>query len=277
MHTSAKNVIKNLTYNPRLAEWARRLRLADILKTCDYRLRAPRDRIVRHRVAGVEVALSVPNPTEFRNCEHGYGHESDFLEALAKRLQPGDVYYDIGSNVGLFVIPMSKLVGEGGRVFAFEPHPLNNQRLMENVNVNRLTNTRVFQLALSDRCGEAEMFGQRATATIISRAAAHHQSLPTATVQTIRGDDLRRTEDLPIPKAVKIDVEGSEFAVLTGLTKTLSSPECEFLCCEIHPPFLPAEISPDMVISLVRSLGFRVLKTEQRGMEIHLVAEKVVN
>lgn len=276
MRNLANSVIKNLTYNPRLITLAHRLGIAEILKSCDYRLRRPRDGVVRHLVAGVEVALSLPNPTEFRIFEQGYGHESDFLDALARKLQPGDVYYDVGSNIGQFLIPMSKVVGERGRAFGFEPHPLNHQRLAENIDLNRLTNAHVFQVALSDGAGEIEMFGQRGTATMVWRAAARHKAEVTAIVQTVRGDDLRLAEGLPIPKAVKIDVEGAEFAVLTGLRETLSSRDCELLCCEIHPPFLPVEVSPQMVLSLVGTFGFNLLGTQARGSEIHLVAEKAV-
>jgi hypothetical protein len=95
-----------------------------------------------------------------------------------------------------------------------------------------------------------------------------------ATIRVLRGDDLRAGSGLPLPKAVKIDVEGAEFEVLSGLKKTLSSPLCELLCLEIHPRLVPAEVSTEMVFSLVRSLGFNRADTRPRGSEIHLIAEK---
>jgi FkbM family methyltransferase len=268
------NAIRGLTNNPRLVEIARGLRLAGVLKRCEYQIRGPSDGIFRHPIAGVVVVFGAPDATEFRTIESCYADELDFVHALANELRPGGVFYDIGSNVGQFLIPMAKIVGERGQAVGFEPHPVNHQRLMRNVALNRLANVKVLQVALGDRNGPIEIYGTRGIATVVPRAAALNGSLSVATVQGLRGDDLRSDTGLPIPTAVKIDVEGAEFEVLGGLKKTLSSPLCELLCLEIHPQFLPAEVSTEMVFSLVRSLGFNRAEARPRGGEIHLIAGK---
>ena len=170
---------------------------------------------------------------------------------------------------------MAKIAGERGRVIGFEPLPGSYQLLIRNIALNGLTNATVFQLALGDRSGEIQIFGTRGAATIVPRAASRNKSSPAAIIRVTRGDDLRRTACLPVPKAVKVDVEGAEFGVLSGLKETPSSPACDLLCLEIHPRFIPAEVSPEMVLSLVRSLGFNRTEGRQRGSEIHLIAEKV--
>ena len=268
----ANEVIRSLTNHPRLVELARRLHLAGPLKSWEYRLRGPRDGLLRHQIAGVEVVFAAPDACEFRTLEDCYRDEMDFVQALAHSLRPGGVFYDIGSNAGQFLIPLAKIVGERGQVIGFEPHPENHQRLMRNVALNGLTNVKVFQVALGDCSGEVHVHGARGTATVALRAV--RRGLPVATTRAMRGDNLRADTGLPVPKAVKIDVEGAEFEVLSGLKKTLSSPLCELLCLEIHPRFLPAEVSTEMVFSLVRSLGFDRAETRPRGSEIHLIAEK---
>lgn len=269
------DVIRSVTCNQRLVNLARGLHLAGVLKRCEYRLRGPSDGLIRHAIGGLQVLFAAPDATEFRTLERCYEDELDFVEALAKRLRRGGVCYDIGSNVGQFLIPVAKVVGENGRVVGFEPHPGNYQRLMRNINLNRLTNATVFQLALGDHSGEIQVFGTRGIATIVPRAARQTKSSPAAVVPMIRGDDLRRMASLPLPQAVKVDVEGAEFGVLGGLKETLSSPACELLCLELHPPFIPADVSPEMVLSLVRSLGFNHAQSRPRGTEIHVIAEKV--
>jgi FkbM family methyltransferase len=268
------NAIRGLTNDPRLIEIARSLRLAGILKRCEYQIRGPSDGVFSHAIAGVVVVFGAPDATEFRTIESCYADELDFVHALANELRPGGVFYDIGSNVGQFLIPMAKIVGERGQAVGFEPHPVNYQRLMRNVALNGLANVKAFQVALGDRDGEVHIYGTRGTATVVPRAAILNGSLSVATVQGLRGDDLRMDAGLAIPKAVKVDVEGAEFGVLSGLKDTLSSPLCELLCLEVHPRFLPAEVSTEMVFSLVRSFGFNRAETRPRGSEIHLIADK---
>jgi FkbM family methyltransferase len=274
LQREAENPLQFLTYNPRLVSFARRLHVAAPLKSLEYWLRGPSGGVIHHKIAGLEVAFAAPDATEFRTLESCYSDETDFIEVLAKKLRFGGVFHDVGSNVGQFLIPVAKLVGEHGEVVGFEPHPANHERLLKNIALNRLTNVRVFQLALADCAGDTRMYGTRGTATVVARAAATHPSSRVSIVRAVCGDDLRAEERLPIPNAVKIDVEGAEFGVLSGLRQTLASPLCELLCLEIHPRFIPREVSTEMVLSLVRSFGFNRIDTRFRGTEIHLVAEK---
>ena len=266
--------IRTLTTNEALVGVARHLHLATPLKSLEYRLRGPSDGIIRHKIAGVEVSFAAPDATEFRTLESCYADEADFIEVLAEKLRPGGVFYDVGSNVGQFVIPMAKIAAQRGEVIGFEPHPANHRKLRENISINLLANARTFQLALADSGGEIQIYGTRGTATAVARAAAAQPSSEVATVPAKRGDDLRVEARLPVPTSVKIDVEGAEFGVLRGLTETLSHPRCELLCLEIHPGFIPPEITTEMILSLVRSFGFKHLKTQARQSELHLVAEK---
>jgi len=270
-----QEAIRSLTSQQALVKMARVFRIAGALKRWEYRLRGPSGGVVRHAVGGVEVVLAAPDATEFRTVEHCFAGEMDFVEALAKKLRTGGVYYDIGSNIGQFLILAAKVVGERGQAVGFEPHPVNHQRLLRNVALNGLTNVRVFQVALGDRNSEIQIYGARGLATVVPRAAAWHQTSPVATVQAMRGDTLRAHSGLPIPTAVKIHVEGAEFGVLSGLKETLSSPLCELLCLVIHPPLLPAEVSVEKVLSLVRSFGFNRAETRPCEIEMHVIAEKV--
>jgi hypothetical protein len=86
--------------------------------------------------------------------------------------------------------------------------------------------------------------------------AGESNSVPFQTVSVVEGDVLVKNDNLPTPTAVKIDVEGSEYAVIKGLQKTLADPRCRLVCLEIHPQFLPPGISPGDIITMLKSLGF---------------------
>lgn len=53
-----------------------------------------------------------------------------------QNLRPGDVFYDIGANIGCYTLYAARLVGPSGKVYAFEPHVGNAHKLMMNVEAN---------------------------------------------------------------------------------------------------------------------------------------------
>src|SRR5688572_13621160 len=65
-------------------------------------------------------------------------------------IRPGMVVVDVGANIGYFSLLASTLVGPTGRVYAFEPDPVNCALLRKNVRLNRVTNIEVIESALSD-------------------------------------------------------------------------------------------------------------------------------
>jgi hypothetical protein len=73
---------------------------------------------------------------------------------------------------------------------------------------------------------------------------------------------------------VKIDVEGYECAVLRGLSRTLAAPQCEIVCCEIHPHLLPRGIEPHDVMRLLKSLGFTRIDIESHRGTFHATGHK---
>jgi hypothetical protein len=81
-------------------------------------------------------------------------------------------------------------------------------------------------------------------------------------------------ENLPLPRVVKIDVEGYEYQVIRGLRKTLCDEKSQIVCCEIHPTMLPPDIEPEMVIELLESCGFNRIETYPCGERFHVFCQK---
>lgn len=142
-----------------------------------------------------------------------YEREQTLL--FQEHLRPGGTVLDVGAHVGYYTLLSSVLVGDAGRVHAFEPNPANAAFLRRHVEVNRRANVRVEQAAVSDRAGTARFdFGT-------GSGTGHLADGGALEVRTVRLDDYCAEHGLA-PTAVKIDVEGAEVSVLEGGRDTLS-------------------------------------------------------
>lgn len=251
-------LLRALSYHPAIVRLVRRLGLQQVLSALYFRLNRPPDGICRLSLHGTSGAFAVRTAWQLRwleSVQAGTDLEPD-LEALMTAARPRDVVYDIGANMGLFSIMLGHRVGAGGLVVSFEPQTQVFEHLQANIRLNGLSNVRAFRKALGADSEPA--FVSIATESVLSRlrAAGDSASGPREPVDVVVGDEFVRVEDLPVPRLVKIDVEGAEYGVIRGLSKTLSDPSCRMVCCEIHPPLLPSGVTQDSVLALLRDLGF---------------------
>jgi FkbM family methyltransferase len=141
---------------------------------------------------------------------------------IANNLDEGDVFYDIGANVGFFSCLAARRVGERGKVFAFEPEPRNAAQLRRNIEMNGLAQVTVIQKAVCSASGRGRLL-------LASYCGTHSMAqfrTPTVgageiAVDTVRIDDLIDSGHLTPPTLVKIDVEGAECDVIQGMVRTI--------------------------------------------------------
>lgn len=81
-------------------------------------------------------------------------HEEFETELVKRMIKRGDVVLDIGANIGYYTLIFAKIVGEDGKVFAFEPDPTNFALLKRNVEINGYKNILLVQKAVSNKSGK---------------------------------------------------------------------------------------------------------------------------
>src|SRR5690242_1152800 len=69
--------------------------------------------------------------------------EPELMDVMTRVIKPGDTVVDGGANIGYFSLLMAKLVGEAGRVYAFEPGQNNLDKLRRNVALNEATQVKI--------------------------------------------------------------------------------------------------------------------------------------
>ena len=176
-------------------------------------------RILRGIPSGYRIIVS---PEE--NLGYLLGTTEPHLQRIIRQyVSAGQTVYDIGANMGYVSLSLSKQVGATGSVIAFEPVPENLTLLRSNVEINRISNIRVFDYAASDTCGEAEIRIPENLSTSSMVWHAKDTSAAKLTIKTVTIDKLLGSHEIPPPQFVKIDVEGAEGLVLGGMQETIAA------------------------------------------------------
>ncbi|PDQ17842.1 methyltransferase [Mesorhizobium sanjuanii] len=158
-------------------------------------------------------------------------YELPIQETIASLLAPGNVFYDVGANIGFFSLIAARRVGPHGQVYAYEPVPRNAAAIGRSRDVNRLSIIHVFTEAVGAVTGDAELL----LARHLGGATLAMESMPPdmsgrLMVRTTTLDDSIATHGLRPPTLVKIDVEGAEVDVLRGMTAALTAYRPKVIC-----------------------------------------------
>jgi FkbM family methyltransferase len=195
--------------------------------------------------------------------------ERKVIQRLIEAVDPEDIFFDVGANVGIYSLLITDVL-HSGSVVAFEPHPDRVAMLRQNANLNG-DDIQICQAALSDETGEMDM--------VSSGSTRHHlaweENTGTITIETVQGDNLVNEGAVPSPDVIKIDVEGAEMMALRGLDQTLSNGACRTVFCEIHPDELEAfGESPDSPESFLRQRGYEVQRIDDRKKNYFIEATR---
>ena len=196
---------------------------------------------------------------------------------MVSLLRPGDVFIDIGANIGWYTVVSGLKVGPLGCVFAFEPEEDNADLVERNVAVNSLRNVKLFRCALSDTTGTIKfiksannMGDHRIDSGVGSENAIE---VPADTLDRIvasHGLDLGRT------RIVKIDTQGAELMVFRGARNTFAGlPEDSVMFVEFSPNLLRkhTQDSPEGFIRMPGFLSRDIYVVDSRYRTIHPITQ----
>ena len=153
---------------------------------------------------------------------------------VRQTLKPGDVFFDIGANLGLFTLTAARRVGPVGHVYAFEPSEREVLHLRRNLELNQLSNVTVITQAVSDECGTARFAIAADGGNNSLRKNVHPQQQIQAwqDVEVITLDAFVAAHTVPRVDMMKIDVEGAEVNVLRGAAHLLNGSHPPTILCE---------------------------------------------
>ena len=176
----------------------------------------------------------------------GDQHEGKEKAFVAKLLRPGDVFIDVGANIGDYTLLAAKSVGEDGSVYCFEPSKGTYKCLQAMIEENHLSNVRPFPLGLGRRKERLTLYLDktnygnnslsREAAVALGGAVRESYDIDIDTLDSIW---LRHGIKGRHPRLLKIDVQGAEAEVLAGAAGILENLSCDVLF-ELQPSSLVA-------------------------------------
>ncbi len=144
--------------------------------------------------------------------------EMDDMGFVLHLLRPGELFVDIGANIGSYSILAA--AGAGAKVHAIEPIPSTYSNLCDNVKLNRLEGQiKAHCLGISNRVGKLRFTTSQDSVNHVleeGESNAASEEIGVTTLDNLLREELEAT-------VIKIDVEGHELAVLEGADKTLGS------------------------------------------------------
>jgi FkbM family methyltransferase len=189
--------------------------------------------------------------------------EANVTGWLQRTLRPGQVFVDVGANIGYFTLLGGQLVGPTGRVVAIEAHPQLAELLRRNVVINGMhdhvatwqgaawSSRTTLQFHLRTHYAANSSVGSVGPAGLAELGDTEE----IVDVDAVAVDDL--LAELPRVDVIKVDVEGAEVHVFTGLHRTLRANPDIAVMFEWSPAQLEGiGDEPAALLDLLSSHGF---------------------
>ena len=147
--------------------------------------------------------------------------EPNTTNVILKTLKNGDVFVDVGANIGYYTLLASKQVGSTGRVVSIEALPEVFKHLESNVAANFCHNVRLVNVAVADEMGEIPIYGSPSSNRGMSSIINYKDWPVEAFVSAAPLDKILSAEEMKRLCIIKIDIEGAEAPVLSRIVDTL--------------------------------------------------------
>jgi FkbM family methyltransferase len=181
-------------------------------------------------------------------------YEAGTLSFIKSHLKKGDVFVDVGANIGLMSMIASNAVGESGKVISIEPNPSTALIFKKNIAANSLSNVLLVNKAIGSTPGKALIYPNwhinRGGASLIRKGESEEGiEVEVKTLDSVL-DEFNLT-----PTLIKIDVEGFELEVLKSARKLFNSNRLPTLIIELSSERETAGGEVGEIIQFIKGLS----------------------
>jgi FkbM family methyltransferase len=203
----------------------------------------------------------------YLRAQESYRREPATMDWIRTFIQPDDVVYDVGANVGAYSLLLGKVVSDGaGVVYSFEPEALNCSALNKNIVLNGLTDKVVaYAICLGDRTRVGSFF----LSSTIAGSALHSIDRPESDGQMFVPQHMQGVAifslnefvcqpHIRFPNHIKIDVDGTEKQVVENMDQLLQDPRLKTVMIEIN-----RDLDDGVIERIFGEAGFNLRVKEQ--------------
>lgn len=214
----------------------------------------------RFQTDGIQYDLDLSEMIDLSLFVKGY-YEFETSRALAHLLKPGMNVIEVGANVGAHTFRMAKRVGPNGSVHAFEPTKYAFSKLSLNHKLNKIENIYLNQIAITraEESGKIVQRGFKSSWDSITGKSNHRCKHE---VQLCSIDDYVVRSGIKTIDLVKMDIDGREYAALSGGQQTLAKFH-PLLVLETGTNAFKHNSSPSEVVDLLKNLGYEFYKMNE--------------
>ncbi len=174
------------------------------------------DGLVVFKIYGIEYSLKIKTCMTFHFLSYYLNTE---MLAYFHNYMPksGDIVFDLGGYMGAFTFYMSKLVGDKGRVYTFEPNPENYLIIQNIIDDNKLTNVVLIKKGIFNKTGNLEFYGSGSSGNFVNIYNEGRNN----TFEVISLDDFVRQYSINSINYIKSDIESAEIQLLEGAKESI--------------------------------------------------------
>lgn len=190
---------------------------------------------------------------------------------IAQRATPGALVVDVGAHLGHYSLIAGRGVGNSGKVLAFEPHPRNLKYLRQNIQDNDLSDhVVVVSQAISAQRGSATFYVDEFES---DTSGLHQSSADSLPMQIETAPLSAHLPDGQLPSLIKVDVEGAELEVLSGMeniienAKKAGSPFALVIECNDAALTL-AGASAELLVQRLKKFGLKLFLIDERESQL---------
>ncbi len=189
--------------------------------------------------------------------------EYNEMKYVYSNLKEGEIFIDIGANIGAVSLLAASKVGSKGIVYAFEPDKNVLPRLYENINLNNFHNVEVINSAVSDKISKLKFVNEGLSEVSHLAYTDKQKNGKSNLISSTTLDRFLKQRKIKKIKMVKVDVEGAEMKVLKGARNALLS--TKLLLIEINKNSIKYGYTFSQSLNFIKNLGFYTYIFEASG------------